>query len=166
MRNERPISSIGKERLILILNSSTLRRRLPFYRRIFKFWITNQQRPESTYEYRGKARKQKGLVKNKMVGIGAKRGLCQWHRSLWSSCGVRACDQLSVALRSVESLSLFLCTQKVHSKIGQYVRPAVNTITPEIMASQPSNFLHSIVTSISRSSSKMSRIRSEFSDFR
>ena len=62
----------------------------------------------------------------------------------------------------------------VHPKIGQYVqpavrpavRPSVNTITPEIMASQPSNFLHSIVTSISRSSSNMSRIRSEFSAFR
>ena len=45
-------------------------------------------------------------------------------------------------------------------------RPAVYTITPEIIASQSSNFLHRIVTSISRSSSKMSRIRSEFSDFR
>ena len=33
------------------------------------------------------------------------------------------------------------------------------------MATQPSNFLHSIVTSISRSSSKMSRVPSEISNF-
>ena len=64
-------------------------------------------------------------------------------------------------------LTTFCVLKKwVHSRIGQYVRAAVYTITPEIMASQPSNFLYSIAPSISRSSSKISRIRSKFSDFR
>ena len=60
-----------------------------------------------------KSEKRKGLVNNKMVGSGAKKILCQCHRSLWSSCDVWACDQLSVVLRSVESLSLFFNGRKV-----------------------------------------------------
>ena len=77
--------------------------------------ILNHESTTSRVNVRGqrKSEKRKGLVKNKMVGSGAKRGLCQCHRLLWSSCDVWACDQLSVALRSVESLSLFFNGRKV-----------------------------------------------------
>ena len=65
-------------------------------------------------------------------------------------------------------LSFFVYSKSEYTlkSVSMSGRPAVYTITPEIIASQPSNFVHSIVTSMSRSSSKMSRIRSEFSDFR
>ena len=56
MRTELSISSIGNERLILLFNSSNLRRRLPFCGAILRFWATNQQRSESTFDYRAKAR--------------------------------------------------------------------------------------------------------------
>jgi hypothetical protein len=77
--------------------------------------ILNHGSTTSRVNFRGprKSEKRKRLVKNKMVGSGAKNGLCQCHRSLWSSCDVWACDQLSVALRSVESLSLFFNGRKV-----------------------------------------------------
>ena len=40
MRTERWISSVGKESMILLFDSSNLRRRLPFYGGIFQFWTT------------------------------------------------------------------------------------------------------------------------------
>ena len=72
------------------------------------------------------------------------------------------------------SLSLkwcYFCVLKkwVHSKIGQYGRPAgrpaVYTITPEKLIRSSWNFYHSFISSISRSSSKMSRIGPEFTGF-
>ena len=52
----------------------------------------------------------------------------------------------------------------VHSRIGQCSRPAVNTITFHSYIRLSSNFVHRIVSSISRSSSKMRRIRQEMAE--
>ena len=49
----------------------------------------------------------------------------------------------------------------VHSRIGQCVRPSVYTITLHNCIRLSWNFVHRIVSSISRSSSKMRRIRQE-----
>ena len=53
----------------------------------------------------------------------------------------------------------------VHSRIGQCVRPAVRpsvgTITFESLIQLSWNFVHRMISSISRSSSKMRRIRQE-----
>ena len=86
---------------------------------------------------------------------------CLWER--YSSLG-----RCMFSFRWLKNEYYAFCVLKRYTlkSVSVSGRPAVNTITPEIMTSQPSNFLHSIVTSISRSSSKMSRIRSEFSDFR
>ena len=60
MRTERSITSIGKERMILLINSSNFKRRLPFCRGILQFLTTkNQKRLESTLEYKVKARKER-----------------------------------------------------------------------------------------------------------
>ena len=63
MRTERSIIPIRKERMIIPCNASILRRRLPFCEGIRQSWTTNQQRPESTFECRGKARKERDCVR-------------------------------------------------------------------------------------------------------
>ena len=52
----------------------------------------------------------------------------------------------------------------VHSRIGQRVRPAVYAITLHNYIRLNWNFLHRIVSSVSRSSSKMRRIRQEMAE--
>ena len=52
----------------------------------------------------------------------------------------------------------------VHSEIGQCVRPAVHTITLHNYIRLNWNFLHRIVSSISRSSSKVRRVRQEMAE--
>ena len=56
MRTEHSTTSIVKKRMILLINSLNLRRRLPFRAGILQCWTTNQERPESTFEFRRKPR--------------------------------------------------------------------------------------------------------------
>ena len=62
-------------------------------------------------------------------------------------------------------LHLFCVLKKwVHSKIGQYVRPAVYTITLHRLIGMSWNFVHMIVPWISWSSSKIRMIRQEMTE--
>ena len=60
----------------------------------------------------------------------------------------------------------YFCVLKkwVHSRIGQCVRPAVGTITLHNYIRLSWNFVHRIVSSISRSSSKMRMIHQEMAE--
>ena len=69
IRTDGQIMSSCKKRMIFLFNSSNLSRRLPFYRGILPFWITNQQRAESTFEERGKARKERDLSRTRWLGL-------------------------------------------------------------------------------------------------
>ena len=62
-------------------------------------------------------------------------------------------------------LVLFVYSESEYTRIGQCVRPVVYTITLHNYIRLNWNFLHRIVSSISRSSSKMRRVRQERVEF-
>ena len=72
----------------------------------------------------------------------------------------------SVVLSIFLDRSLSFCVLKkwVHSRIGQYVRPSLYTMTLHNSIRLNWNFVHRIVSSISGSSSKMRRIRQEMAE--
>ena len=77
----------GKDDFTLQLDKSS--RKLPFCSGILQFWTTNHQPPESTFEYRGKARKERDRsriiwleLKERKVCVNVD-GDCQCHCLFW-----------------------------------------------------------------------------------
>ena len=73
-RTERSISSVGKENMIFLFNFSNLRRRLPFYRGIFQFWMTNQEQSKSTFTQRKRETESSNAVDDKSKKFDKKIG--------------------------------------------------------------------------------------------
>ena len=88
---EGQIMSSGKRRMILLFNWTILQGDGHCLEEFFNFErrrINNDQSQHSSTEEKQEKEKREGLVKNKMVGIEGKKGLCQCYRLFRSSCDV------------------------------------------------------------------------------
>ena len=90
MRTERSISSIRKERLILLFNPSSLKRRLAFCVGILQFWITNQKQPASAFAQSNRETESSNAVDDKSKRFDKNSKVVQqginisWHHTLLS----------------------------------------------------------------------------------
>ena len=86
--------------------------------------------------------------------------------NFFSSYGIRHTAFVFLVGNIIADEKMFLCSQKVHSVIGHYIRPPGRLLCNFGKSSAfVMNFLHSIIAWISGSISKMSRMRPEFTGF-